>query len=136
MREGKEMTSVTKKAIEDLKKRGASAHHLEKEKNKAEKSAKLAEKTVKKLAAEHKNVEQQNKELAAKTAALEEATAASASAQVETCTFLCVFCELLDENRLTHFSALQLQPQCPPPNSPFQPKPRAPGQEKGKDRES
>jgi len=40
MRDG--MTSVTKKAMEDLKKRVAAAQNLEKEKNKAKKSAKIA----------------------------------------------------------------------------------------------
>ena len=108
------MTSVSKKAMEDLKKRAAAAQNLEKEKNKAEKSAKIAAKTVEKLSTEYKNVEQQNKELNAKIAELEAAAAAAAAAPVETRKFLYVFCKRLDKNLLTHFSELQLQPQCHP----------------------
>ena len=110
------MTSVSKKAMEDLKKRAAAAQNLEKEKNKAEKSAKIAAKTVEKLSTEYKNVEQQNKELNAKIAELEAAAAAAAAAAapVETRKFLYVFCKRLDKNLLTHFSELQLQPQCHP----------------------
>ena len=131
MRDG--MTSVTKKAMEDLKKRAAAAQNLEKEKNKAEKSAKNAAKTVEKLSTEYKNVEQQNKELNAKIAELEAAApapapapAAPAPAPVATCKFLYVFCKRLDKNLLTHFSELQLQPQCHPRVSLFWPQPRVP----------
>ena len=108
------MTSVSKKAMEDLKKRAAAAQNLEKEKNKAEKSAKIAAKTVEKLSTEYKNVEQQNQELNAKIAELEAAAAAAAAAPVATRKFLYVFCKRLDKNLLTHFSELQLQPQCHP----------------------
>ena len=108
------MTSVSKKAMEDLKKRAAAAQNLEKEKNKAEKSAKIAAKTVEKLSTEYKNVEQQNKELNAKIAELEAAAPAPAPAPVATRKFLYVFCKRLDKNLLTHFSELQLQPQCHP----------------------
>ena len=111
------MTSVSKKAMEDLKKRAAAAQNLEKEKNKAEKSAKIAAKTVEKLSTEYKNVKQQNKELNAKIAELEAAAPAPAPAPapVATCKFfLYVFCKRLDKNLLTHFSELQLQPQCHP----------------------
>ena len=109
------MTSVSKKAMEDLKKRAAAAQNLEKEKNKAEKSAKIAAKTVEKLSTEYKNVEQQNQELTAKIAELEAAAAAAAAAApVATRKFLYVFCKRLDKNLLTHFSELQLQPQCHP----------------------
>jgi len=108
------MTSVSKKAMEDLKKRAAAAQNLEKEKNKAEKSAKIAAKTVEKLSTEYKNVEQQNQELSAKIAELEAAAAAAAAAPVATRKFLYVFCKRLDKNLLTHFSELQLQPQCHP----------------------
>ena len=125
MREG--MTSVSKKAMEDLKKRAAAAQNLEKEKNKAEKSAKIAAKTVEKLSTEHKNVEQQNIELNAKIAELEAAAAAAAAAApVATRKFLYVFCKRLDKNLLTHFSELQLQPQCHPRVSLFWPQPRVP----------
>ena len=110
------MTSVSKKAMEDLKKRAAAAQNLEKEKNKAEKSAKIAAKTVEKLSTEYKNVEQQNQELTAKIAELEAAAAAAAAAAAPVATrkFLYVFCKRLDKNLLTHFSELQLQPQCHP----------------------
>ena len=125
MREG--MTSVSKKAMEDLKKRAAAAQNLEKEKNKAEKSAKIAAKTVEKLSTEYKNVEQQNQELTAKIAELEAAAAAAAAAApVATRKFLYVFCKRLDKNLLTHFSELQLQPQCHPRVSLFWPQPRVP----------
>ena len=125
MREG--LTSVSKKAMEDLKKRAAAAQNLEKEKNKAEKSAKIAAKTVEKLSTEYKNVEQQNQELTAKIAELEAAAAAAAAAApVATRKFLYVFCKRLDKNLLTHFSELQLQPQCHPRVSLFWPQPRVP----------
>jgi len=124
MREG--MTSVSKKAMEDLKKRAAAAQNLEKEKNKAEKSAKIAAKRVEKLSTEYKNVEQQNQELNAKIAELEAAAAAAAAAPVATRKFLYVFCKRLDKNLLTHFSELQLQPQCHPRVSLFWPQPRVP----------
>jgi len=114
------MTSVTKKAMEDLTKRAAAAQNLEKEKNKAEKSSKTAAKMAKKLSTEHKNVKQQNKELVAKITKLEAAPEpAPAPVPVTTCKFLCIICELLDKNRLTHFSELQLQPQCHPQKSSF-----------------
>jgi len=124
MREG--MTSVSKKAMEDLKKRAAAAQNLEKEKNKAEKSAKIAAKNIEKLSTEYKNVEQQNIELNAKIAELEAAAAAAAAAPVATRKFLYVFCKRLDKNLLTHFSELQLQPQCHPRVSLFWPQPRVP----------
>jgi len=126
MREG--MTSVSKKAMEDLKKRAAAAQNLEKEKNKAKKSAKIAAKRVKKLSTEYKNVEQQNQELNAKIAELEAAAAAAAAAAAPVATrkFLYVFCKRLDKNLLTHFSELQLQPQCHPRVSLFWPQPRVP----------
>ena len=62
---GKETVKITKKALEDLKKRAAMSANMEKEKAKAEKAAKTLQNNAEKIANEYKSVNEENLSLLA-----------------------------------------------------------------------
>ena len=62
---GQDTVNVTKKALEDLKKRAALSATMEKEKAKAEKEAKTLQTNAEKIATEYKSVNEQNQNLLA-----------------------------------------------------------------------
>ena len=62
---GKDTVKVTKKALEDLKKRAAMSANMEKEKAKAEKAAKTIQNNAEKIATEYKSVNEENQNLLA-----------------------------------------------------------------------
>ena len=74
-----EKTEVTKKALEDLKKRASEAAALEKEKNAAIKQAKSQQCRVQTLAEGYKSIQEENQKIAEELRKLKESQATALS---------------------------------------------------------
>ena len=72
-------TEVTKKALEDLKKRASDAANLEKEKNAAVKQAKTQACRVETLAEGYKSIQEENQKIAEELRKLKESQATALS---------------------------------------------------------